>query len=69
MYIIDDNSNLGVFVNSIKINKSRKLECGDLIFINGIRIIYLQENIRENQYIPVLLICVQNNLEIKLKEV
>ena len=41
IYVFDNNSKFGVYINNIKINGQKELKTGDIIFYMGLKIVYI----------------------------
>lgn len=68
IYIIDNNSKDGVYVNDVRVIKSRVLEVGDIVFIDGLKLIfsitsdmnhclYINNNTISNVFVKSLPLC------------
>ena len=64
IYIFDHNSNLGIYVNNVRVNRVKEINFGDVLFIAGVRIILIaaQGHTKLTTYL-----CVENFSNIKVK--
>ena len=64
--LVENNPNHNIYINDIKVNKGQKLQIGDVIFLEGLRIIYLLGEIEKDKMYSYLLIGSLSKFSIKL---
>jgi len=64
--LIENNAKHSIYINDIKLKKGKVLQTGDVIFIEGLKIIYFSEKIESEKMYSYVLISSLNNFSIKL---
>lgn len=65
IYIIDDNSKYGIYVNNVRVNNKKEIKIGDNIFIMGLKMIYLSKKTNKGM---ANYICVNNSSNITIDQ-
>jgi len=67
IYVIDNNSKYGVYVNNVRVNSKKQIKTGDVIFIIGLKIVLLISNHDNIENIQLLINDIDNvNVSVKL---
>ena len=66
IYIYDNDFKQGIYVNNIRIKEKQKLAFGDIIFIQGLKIIFLGREIQNNGAHSYISISVIDGVSVKL---